>query len=43
MRELTVRALLHCAALGSPDDGEAARMAAAEINNPVLDELLKSL
>lgn len=36
MRELTVRALLHGAGEGRSDDGDAARLLAATIDNPVL-------
>ena len=36
MRELTVRALLHGAALGNPGDGTLAAMLAADIDNPDL-------
>lgn len=36
MREMTVRAMRHRAALGHPDDGEAAALLAADIANPVL-------
>jgi DNA-binding SARP family transcriptional activator len=42
MRELTVRALLHGAALGNPDDRIAARLTAAGLDNPVLEALLSS-
>ena len=40
MRELTVRALLHSAALGDAGDGEAAALLAAEVDNDVLAALL---
>ena len=40
MRELTVRSLLHGAALGDPDDAEAAVLLAADIDNPALEPLL---
>ena len=40
MRELTVRSLLHGAALGDPGDGAAAAMLAADIDNPALKLLL---
>ena len=43
MRELTVRALLHSAALGDAGDGEdaaAAALLAAEVDNDVLATLL---
>lgn len=40
MRELTVRALLHSAALGDAGDGEAAALLAAEVDNEVLAALL---
>lgn len=41
MRELTVRSLLHGAALGDPDDFAAAVLLAADIENPLLDRLLR--
>jgi hypothetical protein len=40
MRELTVRAMLHSAALGNPGDASAAALLAARIDNPVLMALL---
>ena len=40
MRELTVRAMLHCAALGSTGDAAMAAMLAAGIDNPLLASLL---
>ena len=40
MRELTVRALRHAAALGDAGAGAAARLLAAEIDNPELHALL---
>jgi DNA-binding SARP family transcriptional activator len=40
MRELTVRSMLHAAALGSRGDGTAAALLAADIDNPELDLLL---
>jgi hypothetical protein len=40
MRELTVRSLLHGAALGRSDDAGAARLLATDINNPRLAALL---
>ena len=40
MRELTVRALLHSAALGREGDGSAAALVAADIDNPAVDLLL---
>ena len=40
MRELTVRALRHGAALGTPGDGAAATLLAEEITNPALHQLL---
>lgn len=40
MRELTVRSLLHGAALGDSDAGSAAALIAGDIDNPVLDPLL---
>jgi len=42
MRELTVRSLLHGAALGNPDGAEAAVLLAADIDNPALDLLLQT-
>ncbi len=42
MRELTVRAMLHAAALGSDDDAQAAALLAADIDNPVLATLVAS-
>ena len=39
MRELTVRSLLHGAAIGIPGDDEAAGLLAA-VDNPQLDALL---
>ena len=38
MRELTVRALLHSAALGSAGDAAAAAILVADIDNPDLHE-----
>lgn len=40
MRELSVRAMLHSAALGSAGDADAAAMLAAEIDNPELHALV---
>ena len=40
MRELTVRAMLHSAALGDAGDAAAAALLAAEIDNDVLAALL---
>jgi hypothetical protein len=40
MRELTVRAMLHAAALGQPGDAAAAVLLADDIDNPVLDVLV---
>ena len=40
MRELTVRSLLHSAALGHQGDGAAAAILAHDIDNPLLDRLL---
>ena len=40
MRELTVRSMLHGAALGDEGDAVAARLLAADIDNPVLTALL---
>lgn len=42
MREMTVRAMLHSAALGSAGDAGAAVMLAAEIDNPELRTLVES-
>ncbi len=41
MRELVVRARIHASRLGDPGALEAARMLAAEIDNPVLANLLR--
>lgn len=43
MREMTVRALLHAAALGSSDSGDGARLLAAGIDNPALQALVLDL
>ncbi len=43
MRELTVRSLLHGAALGQPGDAEAARLLADDVDNPELGRLLERL
>jgi hypothetical protein len=40
MRELTVRAMLHSAALGNAGDANAAALLAADIDNPELMALL---
>jgi DNA-binding SARP family transcriptional activator len=40
MRELTVRAMLHSAALGNSGDASAAALLAADIENPVLQALV---
>jgi DNA-binding SARP family transcriptional activator len=40
MRELTVRAMLHSAALGNEGDASAAALLAADIDNPVLSALV---
>jgi len=40
MRELTVRAMVHGAALGRPGDAEAAALLAADLDNPVLGDLV---
>ena len=40
MRELTARAMLHAAALGSPGDADAAALLAADIDNPELRVLV---
>jgi hypothetical protein len=41
MRELTVRAMLHSAALGSAGDASAAALLAADIENPLLQALVR--
>ena len=41
MRELTVRSLLHGAALGDEGDAAAAGTLAADIDNPELQALLE--
>ena len=43
MKELTVRSLLHAAALGGDSDAAAARLLAADIDNPVLTRALDGL
>jgi hypothetical protein len=43
MRELVVRAHVHGARLGRPGEAEAAVLAAADIENPVLAELVASV
>lgn len=43
MKELTVRAMLHAAALGDEGDAAAARLIAAELDNPVLAHDLSML
>jgi tetratricopeptide (TPR) repeat protein len=40
MKEMTVRAMRHSAALGNAGDRDAAMLLAADIQNPVLDALL---
>jgi hypothetical protein len=42
MKELTARAMLHAAALGSHGDAAAAALLAADIDNPLLQSLLES-
>ena len=42
MRELTVRAMLHRAALGNRGDAEAAVLLAEDIDNPALAQLVKA-
>ena len=42
MRELTVRALLHSAALGGAGDADAAAILASEIDNPELQALVQA-
>jgi tetratricopeptide (TPR) repeat protein len=42
MKELVVRSLLHGAALGNPGDAAAAALLAADIDNPLLDLLLRA-
>jgi hypothetical protein len=41
MRELTVRALLHSAALGRAGDAAAGILLAAEIDNPVMQAVVE--
>lgn len=41
MRELTVRAMVHSAALGNTGDASAAALLAADIDNPVLQRLVQ--
>ena len=41
MRELTVRALLHSAALGDAGDAAAAALLAAEVDNELLGALVE--
>ena len=36
MKEMTVRSLLHGAALGRESDAEAATLLAADLDNPIL-------
>ncbi|MGA8988054.1 BTAD domain-containing putative transcriptional regulator [Aeromicrobium sp.] len=43
MRELVVRSLVHGATLGNTEDLLTARLLAADIDNPVLDDLLDSV
>ena len=43
MRELTVRAMVHSAALGNPGDASAAALLAADIENPVLHGLVQAV
>ena len=40
MRELTVRALHHAAALGDPGAAAGARLLAADVDNPALQALV---
>jgi hypothetical protein len=40
MRELTVRAMLHSAALGNAGDASAAALLAVDIDNPMLHALM---
>lgn len=42
MKELTVRSLLHGAALGAPGDADAAALLAGDIDNPVIERLLRT-
>jgi len=42
MRELTVRAMLHKAALGDPGEAQAAAILAADIENPELTRLVRN-
>ena len=43
MRELTVRAMVHGAAMGRPGDAAVATMLAADIDNPRLASLVSAL
>lgn len=43
MRELTVRSLLHGAAAGSPADTDAARLLAADVDNPQIAALVAAM
>jgi DNA-binding SARP family transcriptional activator len=43
MRELTVRAMVHSAALGNVGDASAAALIAADIENPVLQALVREV
>jgi len=43
MRELTVRAVIHRAALGSHADAEAAELLARDIDNPLLPPLVATV
>lgn len=43
MRELTVRSLLHGAAAGSPADADAARLLAADVDNPRIAALVAAM
>ncbi len=40
MKELTVRSMIHGAALGNKGDADAAALLAADIDNPVLHQIL---
>jgi DNA-binding SARP family transcriptional activator len=42
MREMTVRAMLHAAAIGNDGERDAATLLAADIENPVLDALVRT-
>ena len=43
MQEMTVRSLLHGAALGNPGDADAARLLAADVDSPVIGRMVLAL